>query len=136
MAHPLTSLMGVKQSDDLLATLIYWIDYGLGYAWKFSLRFIGWLFDPYLNIIEKYEYAAAFIEANLLTINWTLSYGLSVFAIYFSLQTIVMYLAFDKIFLDFGTDNREPEEPDEEIDPNTGLPIEPPVEDTDPSQII
>ena len=87
------------------------------------MRFFGWLFDPYMNVIEKYNYAAAFVKENDLTINWTLSYGLTAPAIYFSLQTIVMYLVFDKIFLDFGTDNGPPEEPEEEIDPNTGMPI-------------
>ena len=124
------------QSEDLMDTITYWIDYGLDFAWAFTLRFFGWLFDPYMSIFEKYEYAADFFDANELTIYWTLSYGLSVFAILSSLQTIVMYLAFDKVFLDFGNRVEEPEEPVEEIDPNTGLPIVTPVEETDPSQTI
>jgi hypothetical protein len=85
-----------------------------------------------MNIFEKYDYAAAFVEENELTINWFLSYAFSVFAIAFSIQTIVMYSTFGKIFLDFGN-REEDEEPEEEIDPNTGLPIVPPVEETDPS---
>jgi hypothetical protein len=112
--------------------LASWIDFVI----FFIQRFFGWLFDPYMTITEKYDYAEAFYNENNVMVNWALSYGFGVLAISTSIQTIAMYAMFGKVFLDFGHNNIKEDEPTLEIDPNTGLPIEPPVQETDPSEEV
>ena len=100
-----------------------WTNWG----WRFSLRFCGWLFDPYLNVIEKYQYAAKFYETYAIQINWMLSFAFSVLGILSSIQTFIMYLTFGTVYIDAdqGWNDRNPKKPVDEIDPATGLPIVP-----------
>ena len=126
------SSIRVRQTPQEIVTIVVdfvkvWIMWG----WRFSLRFCGWLFDPYLNVIEKYQYAAAFYDDNDTSINWAFSFAFSILGILSSIQTIIMYLTFGTVYIDAGK-TILPKKPIEEIDPNTGLPIVP-IQETDPS---
>jgi len=123
----LSSIQVMQTPQEILTLIVEFVKVWAMWGWRFTLRFCGWLFDPYLNVIEKYQYAATFYDDNDTTINWALSFVFSVLGILSSIQTFIMYLTFGTVYIDAnqGWNDPPPKKPVEEIDPNTGLPIVP-----------
>ena len=125
--RPEPSIQVRQTPQEILTVIVDFVKVWAMWGWRFTLRFCGWLFDPYLNVIEKYQYAATFYDDNDTTINWALSFVFSILGILSSIQTFIMYLTFGTVYIDAnqGWNDPPPKKPVEEIDPNTGLPIVP-----------
>ena len=125
--EPVPPIQVRQTPQEILTAITDFVKGWINWGWRFTLRFCGWLFDPYLNVIEKYQYAATFYDDNDTTINWALSFVFSILGILSSIQTFIMYLTFGTVYIDAnqGWNDPPPKKPVEEIDPNTGLPIVP-----------
>ena len=50
----LFSIQVMQTPQEILTLIVDFIKVWTMWGWRFTLRFCGWLFDPYLNVIEKY----------------------------------------------------------------------------------
>ena len=124
---PVSPIQVRQTPQEILTAITDFVKEWMNWGWRFTLRFCGWLFDPYLNVIEKYQYAATFYDNYDTTINWVLSFAFSILGVLASIQTFIMYVTFGTVYIDAnqGWNDHTPKKPVEEIDPNTGLPIVP-----------